>query len=343
VHIVGVAKALTLNMENATLTELQVAKACAPTFPAFNRMLVIEYLYKGMSPSEVTRFHGASPRSIRRWVASFNEFGIDGLVDKGKSGRPRRIPIERFQGDYLPLLTDPTNQEQWSAVRFHGHLRQECKETLCYSTLVNYLHEAKMALVKGRPTSDKQDPDKRKCFLDSLEKVHATVAGDVWFADEVGFEGDPRPMRIWVKKGSKPYIKRSTEHLRFNAVGAVNPASGECIALVVPHNDGKVFQLFLDEVNKTTNGKAITMVLDNASWHKVQLNWHNITPLYLPPYSPDLNPIENIWKLLKGRFFNNWYALTIEQLEERIYTALQWLLGNPAQVKSTASMDYLLR
>jgi len=338
-----VTRALTLNKENATVEELQLAKGCARTIKLSSRFFAIECLYKGMTVDDLCHYNGVAPRTVRRWIAAFNDRGIDGLTGRSKSGRPRKISVEKFNAEYLPLLTKGSNESQFSAVKFHGHLTEECKEALCYSTLVNYLHEANLSLVKGRPVSVKQDPEKRAAFLETLKKVHEVDKAEVWFADEVGFEGDPRPRKQWVKKGSKPQVKRSAEHLRYNAVGAVNPHSGECLSLAVAHNDGIVFQVFLDELSKSTNNRAMTLVLDNASWHKVKLNWHNITPLYLPPYSPDLNPIENIWKLIKGRFFNNWYALTIEQLEERVYTALHWLFKNPEQVKSTASMDYLVR
>ena len=71
-------------------------------------------------------------------------------------------------------------------------------------------------------------------------------------------------------------------------------------------------------LTQTTN-RQILLVLDNASWHKPKrLNWHHIKPLYLPPYSPDLNPIEILWKVLKDRFFSDWYAKTLEQLEQRV-------------------------
>jgi transposase len=50
-------------------------------------------------------------------------------------------------------------------------------------------------------------------------------------------------------------------------------------------------------------GKTIYLVLDNASWHKTKkLNWYHIEPLYLPPYSPDFNPIERLWQHLKSNY-----------------------------------------
>jgi len=60
--------------------------------------------------------------------------------------------------------------------------------------------------------------------------------------------------------------------------------------------------------------------MDNASWHKRKTtNWHNWQPMYLPPYSPDLNPIERIWLTMKARWFNNHVCKNEEKLFERFF------------------------
>lgn len=102
-----------------------------------------------------------------------------------------------------------------------------------------------------------------------------------------------------MKRGSRPTQGYYGGHVRQNVVGAVSPETGQLVSLIVPHCDTEVFQLFLDvmasEVPKKRNKKVI-LVLDNASWHKAKsLNWHHIEPVYLPPYSPDFNPIERFW------------------------------------------------
>lgn len=114
------------------------------------------------------------------------------------------------------------------------------------------------------------------------------------------------------------------------------------MSLVVSGVDKVVFQAYLDELSKTTNKREIYLVLDNASWHKAKgLIWHNIKPIYLPPYSPDFNPIENLWRYMKINFFNNWYAKTVEELIDRICIAFNSLTSN--QIKSTTNPSYLFR
>ena len=84
--------------------------------------------------------------------------------------------------------------------------------------------------------------------------------------------------------------------------------------------------------------KRIVLVLDNASWHRAaSLNWHHIEPKYLPPYSPDFNPIEVLWLCLKQRFFSSWYAPTLEALIQRTTEALRSFITDAPTVTSITS------
>ena len=337
-------KKVTINFENTSLEAISVAKECAPTKEGFKRYFALEFLYNGMSPTEVSKYFKVAKKTIYRWIKLFNEEGLDGLALKGKSGRPRKIPIGKFQAEYLPIILDPklAGEDNFTAIKFHSFLRESYEEDLCYQTLLNYYHEQKLSLVVPRPSvTDKQDAQKREGFIEAIKKLAADKK-EIWFSDEVGFEGDPRPRARWVKKGSKPVNGKASEHIRFSAIGSINPLSGEIMSLVVPGADQKVFQIYLDEFSKSTDKREIYLVLDNASWHKAaSLNWHNIKPVYLPPYSPDYNPIENLWRFIKLNFFNNWYAKTVEDLIDKICLAFNSL--TPQQIKSTTNPSYLLR
>lgn len=78
---------------------------------------------------------------------------------------------------------------------------------------------------------------------------------------------------------------------------------------------------------------------DNASWHKSKsLDWGRFTPLYLPPYSPDFNPIERLWLLVKNEWFSDYVAKNRDQLSERITAGILWALENPETVKSMCTI-----
>ena len=149
------------------------------------------------------------------------------------------------------------------------------------------------------------------------------------------------PRRIWAKKGSKPIFYYQGEHIRCNALGAVCPSSGDFTALLMPRADTEIFQMFLDYLNKEIKDKKICLVMDNASWHKAEtLNWGNITPIYLPPYSPDFNPIEELWKVIKDRLFDIYPSRTFEQHFDKLQDVMRQLFNNKNEVKSICKLNY---
>ena len=151
---------------------------------------------------------------------------------------------------------------------------------------------------------------------------------DVWYLDETGVEADPRPRRRWAKKGKKLQIAKNGGHIRMNVTGMVCPRTGLFYALEFSHVDRDVFQVFLDNANIDIQLPRLKNIIicDNATWHKVKsIDWGNFEPLFLPPYSPDLNPIERLWQLMKAEWFSDFIAKSRDQLIERLDNALCWL------------------
>jgi len=78
------------------------------------------------------------------------------------------------------------------------------------------------------------------------------------------------------------------------------------------------------------------------SWHKPKTtNWHNWQPMYLAPYSPDLNPLERIWLTIKARWFNNYVCKNEEKLLERLDQAILDVINNPKKIQKTTAIGTL--
>jgi len=79
--------------------------------------------------------------------------------------------------------------------------------------------------------------------------------------------------------------------------------------------------------------------VDNASWNKVKrFHWHHFTPKYLPPYSPDLNPIERLWLGLKAGFFADFIARTNQDLITQLVKGLRHFLDSPITTARLCSL-----
>ncbi len=317
---------------------------CTPSKKGFIRLQAIYYLHQDHGWDFVAQLGMVTHRQLLRWVRAFNERGIDGLVPKPKPGRTRALSKEMFVEKVLPVVRAPGQAQQthWTAIKLHGWLKAEFKVQLSYSTVLRYLHAEDFRLKVPRPWPEGQDEALRQTFCQDLCRWKEDPEIELWFADETGIEGDPRPRQRWAHKSDKiktPYLGK---HLRQNVLGAVCPASGQCGAIIFEHCDTEVFQLFLDTlavVAPAKPGKKQFLILDNASWHKVKsLNWHHFIPKYLPPYSPDLNPIERLWLRLKADWFADFFARTPEALSDRITLGLCHFFANPKVAASICTL-----
>jgi transposase len=102
------------------------------------------------------------------------------------------------------------------------------------------------------------------------------------------------------------------------------------------------FQAFLDFANNELHRrkKRQVVICDNASWHKVaSLHWGKLEVVYLPPYSPDLNPIEKLWLRLKCDYFQDFIAKTHDKLLHQLEYALCHLMAKPKSIASICSVQ----
>ena len=123
------------NAENCTQQELQTAAKAAPTLAGHQRLMIMLALIQGFSADQVARLYGKTRRTIRNHLRRFNEQGIDGLIEKKSSGRPRKISPQQSE-QYIGLIEKPAaaGQTHWTGRKFHGYLREQLHQEIGYST-----------------------------------------------------------------------------------------------------------------------------------------------------------------------------------------------------------------
>jgi len=127
------------------------------------------------------------------------------------------------------------------------------------------------------------------------------------FQDEAGFGRINKPKQCWCPKGIRPSVP--CHHIREYryAYGAVEPITGDSFFLVMPYCNTDCMNVFLAELSVKYADDFILLIVDGASWHRAK--WlqvpENIALFFLPPYTPEMNPIEQIWKEIRKRGFKN--------------------------------------
>ena len=152
------------------------------------------------------------------------------------------------------------------------------------------------------------------------EAFHNTKTVRLMFQDEAGFGRINKPKYCWCRKGIRPSVP--CHHIReYRYVyGAVEPLTGDSCFLIMPYCNTVCMNVFLEHLSASYPDDYIVLVCDGAAWHKsgTLKVFPNIELMFIPPYTPEMNPIEQIWKELRARGFHNEAFQTLEKVVDRL-------------------------
>jgi transposase len=142
------------------------------------------------------------------------------------------------------------------------------------------------------------------------------------FEDECSLSNTATVSYAWAPKGCQAQITQKQKNReRATLFGAVNPATGEVVAKQSKKGNAQSFKRFLKKIlrfYRRSTGK-ITVVLDNVKYHRAKslkpfLEKHKakLELMFLPPYSPDLNPMERVWWYMRKKITHNRYTETLK-------------------------------
>ena len=119
---------------------------------------------------------------------------------------------------------------------------------------------------------------------------------------------------------------------------------GRLDTLVLSAADSKCMQVLLDEISSRYKEENIIMLMDGACWHKSGSvkTPENMQLLFLPPYAPELNPIEHIWEELREKYFHNRVFKSLDALIEYLVTSLSKFEGQLQRVKSITAWPWIV-
>ncbi len=143
---------------------------------------------------------------------------MDGVSDRPWSGRPPKITAGKtaLLGDLIrhPHLVNETHR---TGKKFHGYLTHTLDEEIGHRTVMRWLHEQGFRLKVPLSWPNGQDEKKREAFVELLKILLCDPETDVWFGDETGDEGDPRPRRRCALRGENIRQPYQGSHIRTSA------------------------------------------------------------------------------------------------------------------------------
>ena len=165
----------------------------------------------------------------------------------------------------------------------------------------------------------------------------------VLFQDEARFGRISDRRRCWGPRPQRSVVGQQVIRESVYSLAAICPADGQMATLVMPTADAEIMSLFLRHTAEVFAGDYCLMFLDGAGWHLAREL--DIPPtirlLCLPPYSPELNPVEVLWKHLRENYFGNRVMTSLDEVEDRLCQAWHDLIQHPETVQSFAEFQWI--
>ena len=242
-------------------------------------------------------------------------FGIDSLYDEKRSGRPPKL--RKAQEEELKEIIVEQNKRVWTARHIYQVILTMTGVVFSVRYLPELLRRIGLSFHKTMYDLVKRDSQKRRLWiqerLPAIYKKKIEEGWRVFYQDEVGFSREGTLVNSWGLKGKENKIPNYGRGKKINLLGVFEVGTENFYGELEEESvDGIRFKKFIWALKKHLGTNKILLICDNAKFHKSlalkewyeeQKSWLHIE--FLPPYSPDFNPIERLWKWFKGQFTHN--------------------------------------
>lgn len=166
----------------------------------------------------------------------------------------------------------------------------------------------------------------------------------MWFQDEARFGQQNQTTRIWAETGTRPRVVKQQQFEYGYLFGAVCPSTGQTEALISPIVSKEIMTQHLSQISQATPlGRHSVVIIDGAGWHTMDTAspFNNLTLIKLPPYSPELNPIEQVWQWLRQHCLSNRVFSGFNDIVEQVSLAWNSFREDSERVMKLCQRDWI--
>ncbi|MBR4742412.1 MAG: IS630 family transposase [Desulfovibrio sp.] len=331
-----------------------IPKTWVQTF-VFIILLVMRF-----SVTRAALISGLCRKAAQQKKKAFIEGGLMALFHR-KKGCGRKRKTEKKQKEIVENLE---NKDYHCAAQMMKMIKELIKDSISIAAVKDFLHKLGYKWLKAGSLPAKADPEKQKEFYEKVELPLMQRAEKkeiaLYFLDAAHFIlGNGLLGKIWCE--IRRWISTNTGRERYNVLGALNFVTKEVLTVT---NNTYINALsiieMLEKLSAIYNGFPVYIILDNAKYQvcnavKMRAEQLGIKLVYLPPYSPNLNLIERLWKFVKkelsSAYFEKFsdYKANIDLILSKTSTEyreeMQSLIGakvqlfNGARKKSSSSSE----
>lgn len=307
------------------------------------RQQAVKAVRNGQSAAEVARSFGLNETTVYRWIALFAAGGQNALLAKQIPGRPPSLTAKQLKWLSRTLKTKTPQQWKfsfalWTLELIGEVIRVRFGMSLSKPTLSRVLRALGFSVQRPLYRAWQQDPLVVEQWLAAefpkIRRAARKAGAVVFFADESGIRSDYHTGTTWSPRGQTPIVKATGARYSVTMLSAVSP-KGEFRFMV--HEGTVTARVFRDFLARLMVGQTrpVYLIVDGHPTHKAKLvrdfvaRQNGCLKLFLlPPYSPELNPDELVWKHVKQRVAKA-VATTKEEMKQQVQRALRALQQTP--------------
>ena len=248
--------------------------------------------------------------------------GIDNLLTDNNKGTTTNL-----SSDQLKQLSSHLVKNTYSDSKGIVFWIQEQFNVTYTTSGINSLLK-RLGFVYKKPvlTPCKSNPERQQGFINDYNKLKSNLSeqDQIYFVDGVHPQHNTIANYGWIKKGTTKHLKTNNGRQRTNINGAINIATKEVIYVEDERINAQTMIALLQQILQIQKEGKIHIILDNARYYHAQLvkdfleEHSQIVLHFLPPYSPNLNVIERLWKILKKHVVYNKFYLKFEDFKKAV-------------------------
>ncbi|WP_025682277.1 IS630 family transposase [Paenibacillus maysiensis] len=339
---VGVAE----EQKAAAIQEVKAAMKINKDLRMHERYQTILMLLLGESYERISEVTGRALATLYNYSKAYREQGIQGLQIGRPPGRNRLLTAEQERQVYeVVTIQTPADQGfpaqmNWTSPLVRKWMEQTWDIRYSDRGTRDLLYRLKLSFTKPTYTLAKADPQKQEEFKEKFQELKKLLAGHIdriLFEDESMIRDYQALSRTWFPKGQQKIIPTYGKHWGAKLIGTLDYESGEVFCIQEEQYTAKEFLSFLERVLEKYKGDRIVMILDNARIHHADLiqpfltaNQAKLTLVYLPPYSPNLNMIEELWGWLKSSVIHNVFFDSVQKIRKAVQGFIRLINETPA-------------
>ena len=302
---------LDFTLSSEQLDSLRAAHRSTRDKREADRIKAVVLLATGWSAEQVAEVLQVDPNTVRNHFKRYQQGGLSGLRHVAFRGSACSLS-EPALGQLEEHVDSQPNATAKGLVQW---VKQRWDVTYTENGLTSLLHRLGFVYKKPRLVPGKADPEAQRHFLETYEKIKRNKGeyDPIYFMDAVHPQHNPVMACTWIKRGVERLIRSNTGRKRLNINGAINLDQLEPVVRYDARINAESTIGLLDELaRRHPAATTIYVICDNARYYRSRavrqyLHGSRITLVFLPPYAPNLNLIERLWKFFKKSVLHNRY------------------------------------